>query len=189
MGLKEILEDIDRKTGSEVEAILQKADQETKRIRDDAESRARENEQKMTERTEKEAEQIMLRETSKANIAAKMNYDLAANGKIESAIGGIPERLNKYTKSARYKKLLNLLASKAADRLGIDCTILVREEDAQLLKQDAGFRIGTASGRVSGGLIAVSADGKMEVDYTLDALLVKLHDRVAQKLLGSVRKG
>ncbi len=188
MGLKEILEDIDSKTGAEIEGIMQKADDEAGRIRSEAEAKAAEKEQSMAAKSKNDAEQIMVRETSKANIAAKMAYDVAANARVESAIGKIPGKIHEYTKGVKYRKLLDALAAKAAKELGRGCRVLVRKEDAQILPQEAGFNVEVADSQLSGGLIAVSADGKREIDYTLDALLNKLHDRLAQELLERVRE-
>ena len=189
MGLKEILEDIDANTDAEIEGITQKAEEEAKRISEEAGARSADKTRRMEAKSKSDAEQIMIRETSKANIAAKMAYDQEANNRIEAAIDKMRDRLQEYTKSAKYGKLLNALAAKAAAELGSDCTILIRKEDMQLLDQEAGFKLGDVKEHISGGLVAASDDGKMEIDYTLDALLAALHDRLAQKLLERVREG
>ncbi len=189
MGLKEILEDIDANTDAEIEGITQKAEEEAKRISEEAGARSADKTRRMEAKSKSDAEQIMIRETSKANIAAKMAYDQEANNRIEAAIDKMRDRLQEYMKSAKYGKLLNALAAKAAAELGSDCAILVRKEDMQLLDQEAGFKLDDVKEHISGGLVAASDDGKMEIDYTLDALLAALHDRLAQKLLERVREG
>ena len=188
MGLEEILDNIDRATEEEVQHILSDANGEAKRILAEAEASAREQEQAGVEKAESDARQLVARETSKASIAAKMAYYGEVNKRVGAAFEGVSGSLQAYTKTQGYKKLLNALAARAAKELGDGCTILVQQGDVQAVKAGkAKVSIGVAKERFAGGLKAASADGKQEVDYTLEALLERLRDRIAMKLLERIK--
>ncbi len=188
MGLDEILANIEKETDESVRRIMSDADGQAERIIGEADAVAKKHSQSMEAKARNDANQLVAREVSKASIASKMAYYEEVDRRVGAALDGIAEGLKDYVKSQEYKKLLASLAEKARLELGSDCTMLVQRSDAEALKHDKkDAAIGIAEERFSGGLKASSADGKREVDYTLETLLERLRDKVAIHLLGQIR--
>ncbi len=187
MGLEDILEGIDRTAKENAKRITDEAELEANRIRADADAKARDITQDYSSRAESDAKQLATRELSKASIAAKMAYSMRVNELISVAIGSIRSGLQKYAKSPTYKKLLAVLAGRAASELGDGCTLYVQASDMQLIKNGGAFAVAQAKEKFAGGLRGVSADGKQEVDYTLEAILDGLHGKIALELMKRIK--
>jgi vacuolar-type H+-ATPase subunit E/Vma4 len=188
MGLEEILENIDKVTEESVRSIIAEANEEAKRILGEADSAAKERANASKAKAEADSRQLIAKEVSKASIASRMAYYAEVNRRVGAAFDGITAGLQAYAQSPSYKKLMAALAARAVQELGDNCTLLVQKGDDVVVKQGKRkVTVSVASERFAGGLKAVSADGKEEIDYTLETLVERLRDRVATRLLERIR--
>lgn len=182
MGLEEIISNIENDTKAKVNKVVDDAKAEASRIRDNAAKDAAEYTSEMRFRSQTEANQLVARETSKADIEAKQIYQNAVSTVLGGTISTIQDNLSGYVKSDAYVKLLNKLAARAIDELDGDCTITVQKADLPKLKGiDA--KVVAAKDNFVGGLKAVSKDESMYVDYSLEAILEGMKDQLATNLM------
>ncbi len=182
MGLEEIIFSIENDTKAKVTKIIDDAKAEAARIRENAAKDAAEYTSEMRFRAQTEANQLIAREASKADIEAKQIYQNAMSSVLNDTISIIRENLSAYAKSDSYTKLLNKLAKRASDELGGDCTIMVQKNDIAKLR-GASAKVVSSEEKFVGGLKAASKDQSMYVDYSLEAILESIKDQLATNLM------
>ncbi len=188
MGLDEILEKIEKDSEAKVEKIIEAAHSESKKIVDDAKRKGDERINSAKEKAEFESKAMIAREESRTRIEAAQRYQEALNAHINGAVDTVRKHLDEYRKSPDYKKLLNKLVERSVSDLGEGCTIYVNQSDVPLIRQSEQFHIAEPQDAFSGGIKAVSKDGTMSVDYTLEELLKGVSDKIAVGILKAIKK-
>lgn len=184
MGLEEIIDDIEKKKQLETDRLIGDARAQASEIIKAAKDAASKKSKEILDAADLEAKQIKARELSKANIEAKRLVYSAMQESLDNAYKELRKNIASYLKSSQYKALLLKLYNTALDEIGEGCTVYVRKDDVQALeglKRKA--KILDAGSAFAGGLIAVSADGKKELDYSMDRILEIIKPRMYSKLL------
>ncbi len=179
MTLAKLKEELERRAAQEIAAIEQKAQQEAQLERERALKQAEE----IVGRAKQEAEQYASKERmriSAAHIKAKRMMQDAQFAVVAQVVDEVRVLLKKKAADRKaYKRLFEALASDAARAAGRDCVLQANKADAALAKQ---------SGKVDrkpldciGGVAAVSADGRIKIDNTFEALLEQREEAVRQQ--------
>jgi V/A-type H+-transporting ATPase subunit E len=187
MGLDEIIDKIENDAETRVRQIMDNAKAEADKIIKDAKAKADEKVAKAGAKAANESKMIIARESSKASVEASQMYQERLNDEVGKAMDSIRLDLPEYAKSEDYRKLLQKLALKASTELGDGCVVYVQKADAEKIKPGQGFGVSESQKSFAGGLEAVSKDGDRYVDYTLEALLSGIKDRVAVEVLKLVK--
>ncbi|MGC8586180.1 MAG: V-type ATP synthase subunit E [Candidatus Micrarchaeia archaeon] len=175
MGFEDILADINSHKEKELESIKRAIDSETSAIIEKAKKEASEYEAETRKKAEDEAARIIASEVSKANMEARRIIEEAVEAQVGKAKRMLSEYLSEYISTDSYAKLLGVLAERAHKEA--DCNIFVQKRDLKYLK-DANV----ADRKFIGGLVAVSKDGKMEIDYTLEHMLSDMDYELSMRL-------
>ena len=184
MGLEDVLDNIRKHKEEMIAEIVKKADLETARITQEAKAEASMALKESRDKAKADAAQIMTREISRANIEGRMLLNNAINEKVDAAISGILEDMDSYRKSGSYRSMLVKLSKKAMSELGSNCAIYCSGDDYDYLKgQLQKATIKRAVSNMSGGIIAVSEDGKREVDYSIKNIIDGMKDSIASEIL------
>ncbi len=189
MGLDNLIKEIALSTSDEEKRIREDAKREAAEIIADAKREA----QKILGEALKQAEEAVGRE--KYAIAAA---ELAANKAVSDAKQQLVEQSLKEArenafedvpKSTRYPALFGALAGEAVAAAGIGAKIHCNKKDFALAKK---LRLDPLQADCSGGVIAVSADGKLRANNSLEALFEEreeeLRVRAAELLFGEKKK-
>ncbi|MBU1198158.1 hypothetical protein KJ765_06665 [Candidatus Micrarchaeota archaeon] len=178
MTLTNLKEELRRKTSTEVHRLEKEADMECKQIREAAQAngqyiieKARKN---ALEFAEKERTQVSAAKLKATRIVQDARFDL-----VEEVVGRVRVLLAKQTKNKKeYYVLLEKLIRQGTSEVGSKSKLLVRKEDAVFARRfgSLGPPIETA-----GGVIVVSADGRVKINNTFEALLEQNDEVVKQK--------
>lgn len=178
MGLKEVEEDILKRTGNEARAILQQAQREADAILEDAKHKAGEYRQKaeastkailaMMEKREKAAADFDVR---KALLDKKKAVIDSAVDKARQDIAHLPER--------KREEYITALIRKAKSEIDV-ARVIANKKDRKAASSMNG--ISYNEGDITGGIIAETSDGKIRVDYQYDEILGDIKDKSLQQL-------
>ncbi len=189
MGLEEILANIERDTKAKMSQIAVEAENNAKRETEEAQKRAEAYNRHMEQKAQGDSSRLLARELSRANIEARRIYGEALESTINSTLDEVRESLNDYAKGADYPGLLNKLAKAAYDELGSDCMLYLQKRDLPKLKVAKGIDPKESKEEFSGGLKAVSKDGRLSIDYTLENLFSMVKEDIAVQILKMIQKG
>ncbi len=188
MGLEEIISNIEGDTKAKVNKILDDAKAEAVKVRQNALKDAEEYTADMAARAQTEVNQLMAREQSRSDIEAKQIYNNTVNKTIDDALNVIKSNLASYAKSEQYQKLLSKLADRAVKQLGNDCIISATKADvAKLAKGKLKAKVVESDEDFSGGIKAVSEDGAMSVDYSLESLVNGMNNDLVTQLMKLIK--
>ncbi|MEM3827397.1 MAG: V-type ATP synthase subunit E family protein [Candidatus Micrarchaeaceae archaeon] len=183
MGLQDVLENIRKHSEESLSKIESDTAAQEKEILDSAKEEAKGILEAARGRAKKDAELIKAKEAARARIDGRMIYNNALGEKAESAIELLKESIGSYTKTSEYKSLLEVLVAKALANLGEGCTIFARREDMPYIKKIPGVHSLQAGEGFAGGIKAATADGKREVDYTIESIIDAMKDRLASRII------
>ena len=187
MTFEDIIKGIKSGAEQKAQGILDNANSEAgallKAAKDDAASYVAE----AARRGEEESKQIMAMALSKAEIEGRNQYQSAINGMIENAKSGIVSSIGDFVASDTYKKLFLKLLGTAQEQLGKDAVFEVQKRDLAMAKKAKVAAI-EAKGSFSGGFIADSKDGRMELRYTVEDILARSGGRLAFNILKRIKR-
>ncbi|EQD34950.1 V-type ATP synthase subunit E [mine drainage metagenome] len=75
------------------------------------------------------------------------------------------------------------MVKSAKDLLGKDCKIFASSDDMESLGDTKGVHKMQKSTRFTGGIFAVSADGKKELDLTMDTIMSSIRENLIAETL------
>lgn len=187
-----------------LEALEADSEREAERITREAEARAQQILAEARQAAER-AEETTRREAVASLPAAQARIDYEAQLKIQEmfanvreqvigrAMGAVTDELVKLPDTPRYADVMRALLEEAVHLIDADLVVRVRAEDKKLIEKLAKElgRKATVEATLTGwgGLIALSADGGVRVDNTLEARLESATPAIRQYIarqLGTV---
>ncbi len=125
-----------------------------------------------------------------AHLEAKRELAKAKGELVDSVEKQVWAELLKVRKNKdAYAKLLHKLISTGAKALGSgDAIVYVRAEDRSLVGDLKDAKLARESVVCSGGAIITSADGRVRIDNTLEALLEEKRDAMRIEIRGALLK-
>lgn len=187
MGLEDILKNIESDTKAKVRQTVDQSISDAQVIADQAAAQADKIMKDSRAKAEMDAKQLQARELSRANIEAKNTYQNSVNKALGESFKAIQDGLWDYVNTDDYAKLLNKLAAMAISELGDGCTLVVQKKDIPKLKLRGNAKVEASDKEFVGGVIGVSANGMMSVDYSLEKVLDGMKDGIAVKLLDLIK--
>ncbi len=184
MGLEDILDDIQKRKEENIDQISRETEDEIGKIIQAAKAEAASIAKDTKERAKEESSQIITKAVSRANIEGRMLFNKATNEKVEEAIKGVMNSVERYRKSDSYRKLLVTLSQKALNQLGPNSIVYSRKDDLEYLKRALPkVSIEPIDHDITGGVVVVSNDGRMEIDYSLENIIEDMKDSFASQML------
>jgi len=180
MGIQELRKEIEADARKEASRIKEEAEKEAWRIVEKAE----EARKKMLEDARLEGEAVAKEEErriSSANLRAKHAVAEAREAAVAGVIDETAAGLKRFAGTKEYARVFHELAEAAVTELGMPrekIFIECRKEDEALAKK-LGLPVKTAP--CSGGVAAVSADGRIRATNTFEVLLESKRDELKRK--------
>jgi vacuolar-type H+-ATPase subunit E/Vma4 len=173
MGFEELASELHKSAESEAKKIVNAAEKNAGRIVDEAKLKGEES----VKTAKKEASEFAKQESSEritsAKLAAKKMVDESRDEAVEAAIHQVWQKYKSDSlKKSAYPALLSRLVRQGMEEIGQGASVVlyVRDEDRSLV---AGHKTKTLPSEYSGGVIVETADGKVQVNRTLEEVFAQ----------------
>jgi vacuolar-type H+-ATPase subunit E/Vma4 len=193
----EIVREVERETAVEVAAILAAADRRAAEIVETARKAVRARVDTAVARAEPGVRAEAGRRVNEARLRIgerRVELEVARSSAVHAAAA---ERLGAIVRATganrdRWAASLVRLTREALELAGPNATIRVRDADAATIRrhvEELGGRLEPIVGDGPDGIVAVSQDGRIEVDARIPARLERARTRLAEALAGSIGLG
>ena len=174
-----------------IEQIKKDSEKEIGKIKSIAEKNAKEIISKSKKEAEIQAEKIVENGKQQTEIQKKIELS-KANQELKREIMNTKEKiiddcftkaLHEFSilKGERYSKIVTKLIKDGQQKIGSDCKIFATRDADKKIAEDLGLKVeGTIES--SGGIILVSADGKITLNHTFDGILKRDKDKIRIKV-------
>jgi len=169
MSAEKIIKQIKHDSQKEVDAILQQAHTEAEQILNQAEQQAKQQATRLLEEGKRQSENLKKIQLSKASQEMKRQIMSEQEKLIDECFIKAQHELSKLS-DHQYKTILRNLMRDGQQRLGKHCTVKISRPIDKQIASDLGIEI-TGSIESSGGVILVSDDGRIILDYTFEGIL------------------
>jgi vacuolar-type H+-ATPase subunit E/Vma4 len=184
MGFEEIVEHIKREENAKTNKILTEARITRDKIINEAKAEAVQIVNDGKKKVQQDREKFLEESSASINVEAERLYGGAVNMRVSNSMRLASGALVKYSATRSYDVLLRALIKRAVAEIGEDATVYARERDVKRLgPYPKTLKLARLPSKFSGGIKVVSADGFREIDFSLESLLNKVKDRVAEKLV------
>lgn len=194
MSSAEIVREVERETTAEVEAILAAADRRASEIVDAARNAVRARVEAAVARAEPGVRAEAGRRVNEARLRIgerRVELEVERSSGVHAAAA---ERLRAIAGAtgadrARWAASLVRLTREALELAGPNATVRVRDADAAMIRrhvEELGGRLEPMSGDAPDGIVAISQDGRIEVDATIPARLERARTVLAEAVAGSI---
>ena len=178
MALANLRNELKRKSDLEAAKLSEAEKEEIAKIREEAKGQIR----KIMDEAREDAKTISEKERmriSAANLTAKRIVQDAKYELVKKVLEELGKEIGKEAKGQEYEKLLEKLIKEAKKGIDGECVLHVREKDFATAKKFG--EVAKKPIETSGGVKAVSADGRITIDNTFEALLDEKKEMLAQK--------
>jgi len=183
MPLEDILQSIDQRRNASLENIRKKYAEEMAKIEEEYRKHIESVMSSYERKTQEDVKALMERELSNADIKARSILRERKSALIEKQLVRAGNMIRSLPSTEGYADFLNDLVSYAKRALGRSCVIKANKRDAQILKDQKGIKIIVEDVDPDGGFIATTADGTMELDFTLSAIARDVSEKIAIELV------
>jgi len=180
MSVEKIIQQIKKDSEKEIKQILKDANDKAKESIDNAKEEAEAEAKKIISDGKKQSETIQKIMISKANQDAKREIMKAREKIIDECFIKAQHELS-ILKQERYEKIISKLINDGKEKLGENCTVKISRSIDKNIVERFGL---TVSGHIesSGGVILVSADKRVTLDYTFEGILKREKDKIRIKV-------
>jgi vacuolar-type H+-ATPase subunit E/Vma4 len=182
MGLDELREGILDKAREKARDVSKAQDRELAKLLADAEAQRKQ----LLEKGRAEAKQLAAEErreaVANAHLEAKREMAKARDEYVVEVEAEVRDEFLKAGRGKQYPENLKKLVEKARKELGGEVTVHLAKEDRKLLGEMKGVKVAEKPLEVEGGALIVSADGRVSMNATLEALFEERRDRVRQEI-------
>ena len=188
MGLDELREGILEKAREKAREVAKAQDREMSKILAEAEAHRKQLLEKGRAEAKQLAEEERHEAIANAHLEAKRER---ANARDEFVVDVEAEVRREFLREARgkhYEEHLKKLVEKAHRELGGEVVVHLAKEDRKLLGEMKGVRVAEKPLDAEGGALIVSADGRVSMNATLEALFEERRDRVRQEIQKALLK-
>ena len=178
MALENILQSIEERRNEEIDRIGREYGQRLDALEKESESRIAELKSTYERRMQEDCRSLENRELSNADIESRKALRDRKYELVGANLTKAYEILDSLGSSPRYGEIVSDMVATAKKLLGKNCTIRIGENGASLIKETKGNRIIVDDVDPSGGLVAESSDGSMQLDLTFTTFKRELKDRL-----------
>ncbi len=188
MGFKEILQQIEEQRDKTIKSITSDAKAQITKIEEETANRKKEIKLHSRSASKDETMREMEREVYVYRVEAKKLHREAVNELVNGALKQLAGNLEAFSSSPKYQKLLSKILAKVKTELGQSAVVYVRKEDLEKVKRvlPTSIRAEQSKDDISGGIKAVSQDGRLSMDFSLESIAGSLQDKLVYRLLKEV---
>ncbi|MCL4396779.1 hypothetical protein M1494_00300 [Candidatus Parvarchaeota archaeon] len=186
MSLEKIAEHIEKETDTKVKKMIIEAQLKANQSADEADKTAEETIREAKEKTKAliaEKEEI---EKAKINVEKNQIIKKAVSSAFKESMNNLYFSETKFSRTAEYEKLMNILIKEAKKRIGEDAILFMNKEDLQTFgKKEKNAKL---TKRKMFGVYAESPDGKFSIDLSLDKVIQSLEENIAKRVIENLEK-
>ncbi len=186
MALENILQSIEERRDSELKRIRDDYQKKMEALSKEAEERLEILRNEYARRSAEDSRSLENRDLSNAEIEARRIVREKKSQLVDSSLGKAYEIMDGLSASPFYKAIATKMVATSRKTLGNDCVVRIGEKGAQFIKNSKGKRVVVEEVDPSGGIVAESSDGTMELDLTISTLKRELKEKlmleIAEKL-------
>ncbi len=197
-GIANIIEIINSKTDKKEKEIIDEAERHKRLKLDEAQKRAKDVAEKITEKAEHQAEAELAKYEASAKLKSKYEMLAAKDALIKEVLLTVQDKMEKVVTKAEYKKILSNLIVEGClaledDKLElvfpkghaskVDITEIQKEVTKKIGKK-INLSVSKESIRSKGGVIIRTLDGTKWVDNTFEARSERLQNKVRDTISG-----
>lgn len=185
MSLERLVEEVRRRSESDLDAERKRFSEEARRLLDQRTKALATIAEESERSTALEATRIRAAENARAKVEGRKLVFEARQRAVERSLDDARRRLGEFADSDDYDALLKRLYDYAVARLGKPVRISGRSADAVRLKSLAGKGFDASPIPTAGGLIAESSDGSRRLDLSFEELLRRREDDLLELARGA----
>jgi|GEM_PF-2318991 vacuolar-type H+-ATPase subunit E/Vma4 len=178
MGLENILSEIENNRRQRIDTLRQEYDRKTGELIISTEKRIDSIRKESEVMLSEQLNAVRAKYATALEIEERRIFKERKDHLISEALLLFDDLATSFYKTKEYKKLLTSMIKSARDLLGKDCKIFAFESDIESLGETKGLHKFQKGGRFSGGIFAVSSDGKKELDLTMDTIMAAIRENL-----------
>ncbi len=193
--LKEYVEGM---ASSDADVILKQAQRRSQRIREEYSKKAEERYKEIVEEAKKHAESAMNREITQASAKVSRMFMNARNEIFKDALDTLKSKIEAMVNTDSYKHFLESAMREAIEFMGMKrISIRARKKDRRLIEkyldsvrkdhEDIEITLSDEDADITGGVIAVSEDGRVIVENTLESKFDEIKERFLLELSSKLK--
>jgi V/A-type H+-transporting ATPase subunit E len=172
MPLEEILKEIEEETNRQEEEILKEANSKAQQLLKDAEVKAQQIIENSKKKAKMDGDKLKRQIISAALLENRNKFEKEIESIQENILQNLNRKIQEFVNSPEYEKFLHDRIQKGWEKLGPGAIIYANQRDIEKINKFS-FPLNVVQKEVDplGGVIITSADGKMEIDYTLEEII------------------
>lgn len=178
MGLESILSEIENNRKERIDALRQEYDKKTGELVISTEKQINNIRAESEAMLARQLEEARARYSTALEIEERRILKERKDHLISDALLLFDELATSFYKTKEYKKILASMVKSAKELLGKDCKIFASESDLESLGETKGVHKLQKASRFTGGIFAVSSDGKKELDLTMDTIMEAIKENL-----------
>ncbi len=186
MALENILQSIEERRNGELERISREFQQKTDSLSKETEARLEALRNEFGRKTAEDCKSLENRELSNADIEARRIVRERKSELVEGSLSKAYDIMDALSSSDGYKDIVTAMVATARRVLGKDCVVKVGEKGAGFIKESRGKKVAVADVDPSGGIVAESSDGSLELDLTIGTLKRELREKLMLEIAGKL---
>lgn len=180
MSAEKIIEQIIKDSEKEIKQISKDTDNKIKEIINSAKKEAKIEADKILNDAKKQSENLKKVLISKANADLKREIMNTREEIIEECFIKAMHELATI-KQERYINLVSKFINIGKKKLGADCQVKTSREIDKKIAEDFGLKV-VGNIESSGGVLIISADNKITLDYTFEGVIKREKDKIRIKV-------
>ena len=186
MSLEKIAEHIEKETDTKIKKMIIEAQIKANQSANEADKKAEEILKEAKDKTKaivSEKEEI---EKAKINVEKNQIMKKAISSAFKESMNNLYSSESKFSKTAEYEKLMDILIKEAKKRIGKDAILFMNKEDLQIFgKKEKNTKL---MKKKIFGIYAESPDGKFSIDLSLDKVIQSLEEKIAKRVIENLEK-
>ncbi len=183
MGLESILSEIENTRKQRIDSLRKEYDRKTGEHIISMEKQMNVMRSQSAAKLVEEIKALQAKHATMLEIEEKKIHKERTDSLVSEALLLFEEIASSFYKTKEYKKLLTEMVNIARDLLGKDCKIFSFADDVESLAGTKGIHKMQKSTRFTGGIFASSADGKKELDLTMDTIMNSIRENLIAESL------
>ena len=175
MSVEKIINQIELDAKQEINEILKEADKQANKIIKDEILKAEIESKKIISDGEKKSNSINQIIISKENQKASKKITQIKEEIIETCFYNAQQKLKKFD-AREYENILTNYIKKGINQIGKNINVKISKENDKEIVKKFGLKVIEKTNSI-GGLILISNDGKITLDYTIEGIIKREKDR------------
>lgn len=186
MALEEIIKEIQNKKDLDLANLSKKFHEDEIKLRFDADQKIKKIAEDYEKKLTNERSILERKEISEADLDARTYVRRKYNELMENGLSKALFYFEDLQKWKKYPEILEDMVSTAKKKLGPGCTVMVSSSDKPKISEHKGVTMEVSGEIKQGGIKAISKDGFMEIDLTVDTMRKEIREKLSVMILEKI---